>query len=137
MNLAQLINKIVDDKLKQWKLDTSKQNSIAGGEDGSWSDSTQKVKTLNALNGDVTISAAGGLAITPTDNDIEITAQTYTHNQIAASTDWTITHNLGRYPSVTIVDSGGNVVIGDVEYMDSNNITVHFTAAFGGKAYLN
>lgn len=62
---------------------------------------------------------------------------TYVHTQGSASSSWTITHNLGRRPSVTIVDSGGNVQIGEVLYTSDNEITVSFAAAFGGYAYLN
>lgn len=62
---------------------------------------------------------------------------TYVHTQSSASSSWTITHNLGRRPGVTIVDSGGNVQIGEVLYNSDNQITVSFAAAFGGYAYLN
>lgn len=61
----------------------------------------------------------------------------YTHDQIAAASIWDITHNLDRYPSVTVVDTGGNVVVGDVEYLTTSHIRVHFSAEFSGKAYLN
>lgn len=62
---------------------------------------------------------------------------TYTHSQSAASATWTIVHNLNCKPSVTIVDSGGNVQIGEVLYVSDNQITVTFAAAFSGYAYLN
>lgn len=62
---------------------------------------------------------------------------TYVHTQGSAASSWTINHNLGRKPSVTIVDSGGNVQIGEVLYNSDNQITVSFAAAFGGYAYLN
>ena len=50
---------------------------------------------------------------------------------------WTITHNLGRYPSVTIADSSGREVEGDVVYLSANAINVAFSAGFAGTAYLN
>ena len=61
----------------------------------------------------------------------------YTHAQGVPSADWSIVHNLGRHPSVTVVDSAGSTVIGDVEYLSNNAIAIHFNAAFGGNAYLN
>lgn len=61
----------------------------------------------------------------------------YTHNQIAASTTWTINHNLNKFPAISVVDSGGNVVAGDYQYVDPNTIVLNFTVAFSGKAYLN
>lgn len=57
--------------------------------------------------------------------------------QIAAANVWTVNHNLNKYPSVTIVDSAGAVVIGDVHYTDTNSLTVTFSAPFGGQAILN
>ena len=50
---------------------------------------------------------------------------------------WKIKHNLNKYCSVSVVDSAGNVVVGDVNYIDKGNIEISFSAAFAGKAYLN
>lgn len=50
---------------------------------------------------------------------------------------WSIQHGLDKFPSVTVVDSGDNVVIGEVQYIDYNNLIIQFTSAFSGKAYLN
>lgn len=61
----------------------------------------------------------------------------YTHEQAIASSVWNINHNLGKYPSVTVVDSAGDMVICGVNYIDENNVKLEFTAEFGGKAYLN
>lgn len=64
-------------------------------------------------------------------------AQSYVHEQILASNTWLVVHRLHKFPSVTIVDSGENVVIGDIDYVDEETVALRFTAAFGGKAYLN
>lgn len=61
----------------------------------------------------------------------------YEHNQTSASNSWTITHNLGKYASVTVVDSGYNKIEGEVIYDSVNSLTVNFTASFSGRAYLN
>jgi hypothetical protein len=61
----------------------------------------------------------------------------YIHTQSVSSATWTINHNLGFYPAVSVVDSGENVVIGDVTYISTNTLSVSFTASFGGKAYLS
>lgn len=61
----------------------------------------------------------------------------YVHEQAIASATWEINHNLGRYPSVTVVDSAGDKVETLTHYVDENNIRLEFTAEFGGKAYLN
>lgn len=69
--------------------------------------------------------------------EILVIANVYVHDQIAASKQWFVNHNLGKHPSVTIVDSAGSVVMGDIEYVDNLNVTITFTAEFSGKAYLN
>jgi len=61
----------------------------------------------------------------------------YVHTQNVAQTVWEITHNLGKYPSVIVVDSGNNVVIGEINYVDLNLITLSFNATFSGKAFFN
>lgn len=62
---------------------------------------------------------------------------TYVHNQAIAASTWIIAHGLDRYPSVSVVDSALNVVTGDVTYDSTNQVTVRFSSAFGGTAYLN
>lgn len=61
----------------------------------------------------------------------------YTHTQSVASDTWTIVHNLGSYPSVTIVDSAGDEVEGELKYISGNELHLIFSASFGGVAYLN
>lgn len=66
-----------------------------------------------------------------------LTNPSYIHNQISSDCKWEIRHSLNKYPSVSIVDSAGSIVFGDVEYVDQNFIIIYFTSAFSGKAYLN
>lgn len=61
----------------------------------------------------------------------------YTHTQSVPSSEWSIQHNLGKRSSITVVDSTDAVVFGDVNYIDSNNVTITFNGAFSGKAYFN
>ena len=61
----------------------------------------------------------------------------YKHVQGASSATWTIAHNLDKFPSVTVKDSAGSIVIGEIEYNDTNNVTLTFSGAFSGEAYLN
>ena len=62
---------------------------------------------------------------------------TYKYLKTNAGSTWTIKHNLGKHPSVTIVDSGGTKVQGDITYDSANKLTVTFSSAFSGTAYLN
>lgn len=62
----------------------------------------------------------------------------YTHQQGVPSDVWLIEHNLGKYPSVTVVDSSGAEVEGDVDRsLGLNQLRVTFSGAFSGFAYLN
>jgi hypothetical protein len=61
----------------------------------------------------------------------------YTHTQGVASSTWDVTHSLGKFPSITIVDSGGTTVEGDVTMIDINTVQIIFSASFSGKCYCN
>ena len=61
----------------------------------------------------------------------------YIHDQIASSKTWTVTHGLNKYPSVSVVDSAGSLVMGEVTHINSNQLVLTFNAMFSGKAYLN
>lgn len=62
----------------------------------------------------------------------------YEHQQATPATVWTINHNLGKHPSITVLDSISRMVIGfDVVYSTLNSLTITFSAAFSGTAYLN
>lgn len=61
----------------------------------------------------------------------------YKHVQNVSSAVWTINHNMYKYPSVTVKDSAGSTVIGEVNYIDLDTLTITFSGAFSGEAYLN
>ena len=61
----------------------------------------------------------------------------YVHKQSAASNEWTIVHNLGKYPSITVVDSAGTVVVGEIVLQTTEQAVISFNGAFSGKAYCN
>lgn len=63
--------------------------------------------------------------------------KTFVYVQQSASKTWTIKHDLNKFPSITVIDSAGTKVQGEVVYTDINNITISFSSAFSGKAYLN
>lgn len=61
----------------------------------------------------------------------------YAHTQSEASATWVVNHNLGKYPSVSVVDSAGELVVGQVDYNSTSQATLTFVGAFSGKAYFN
>lgn len=62
---------------------------------------------------------------------------TYIHNQSIPQSVWVVTHNLGYYPSVNVVDSANDFIYGDVKYINNNSLIVTFGAPFGGVAYVS
>ena len=61
----------------------------------------------------------------------------YQHTQGASSSSWVINHNLHFYPNVTVQDSAGNIVEGEIAYTNLDSLTVTFSTAFSGEAYLS
>jgi hypothetical protein len=87
----------------------------------------------------------GGAAVDNTDDVPEgalnkyftVERVSYEHMQGSASDSWTITHNLGFKPNVTVIDSAGNIVEGEIAYTNTNSLTVSFQSAFSGTAYIS
>lgn len=65
--------------------------------------------------------------------------KTYISNQLnfSAGVSQTITHNLGKFPSVTVVSSNGNEVVGDIQHTSINTLKVTFENNFAAKVYVN
>lgn len=61
----------------------------------------------------------------------------YHHTQGISSATWIVNHSLGWYPNVTVQDSGGSIVEGEITYTSVNSLTITFTGAFSGNAYLS
>ena len=61
----------------------------------------------------------------------------FVFNQAVASTTWTVQHNLNKFPSVTSVNINNIEMYGEVVFTDVNNLTINFTSASSGKAYIN
>ena len=93
-------------------------------------------------NGDLILTTAGTSGpATLTDGILNVPVyqsdQTYVFVQSVPSTTWTITHNLNKYPSVSVVNINNVTMYGEVIYIDENNLQIEFSAGFSGKAYMN
>ena len=64
-------------------------------------------------------------------------APTFIFTQGVPATTWNIQHNLGKFPSVSVINNNNVVINGEVIYIDNNNVQLNFSAGFTGKAYLN
>jgi|TARA_R100000935_G_C2839203_1_gene170059 hypothetical protein len=111
-----------------------------------WTAAVVDAAEPNFWNIDVTYSTGNGSLINNTNYFISLltykgsTASTYVHPQDVASAIWVITHNLNSYPSVTVTDSANTPFatgFGQVVYNSANKLTITFSAAFTGKAFLN
>lgn len=60
----------------------------------------------------------------------------FDHSQTAPATVWTINHNLGFRPSVQTFSVGGVEMLGSVQHISLNTLTLTFAAAVAGTARL-
>jgi len=63
--------------------------------------------------------------------------ETFEFIQAAPSTNWSIQHDMDKFPSVAVVNNNNVLMYGNITYVDKNNLTINFSAGFSGKAYLN
>lgn len=61
----------------------------------------------------------------------------YVHTQATPLAVWYVKHGLNFYPNVTVVDSAGSVVEGNITYLDRSSTVLSFGAAFSGEAYFS
>ena len=94
--------------------------------------------------GEVVITASLSATGTPDntkflrgDNTWAEADKNYVHDQGVPNQVWTISHGLEKLPAVVVVDTAQSVVVGQIEYIDLNNITITFNSSFSGEAYLN
>lgn len=59
----------------------------------------------------------------------------YVHDQLAAAATWSITHNLGTKPTVTVV-VGGAEQMAEIQYLSDTQVAVVFSQPTAGSAYL-
>lgn len=58
----------------------------------------------------------------------------YTHTQNTAATTWTINHNLGIKPTVQLLNTGSQVIEGDLVHTNSNQAIAYFSTPVAGLA---
>ncbi len=64
-------------------------------------------------------------------------ATTFAYTQNTPAIVWDVVHDLNRYPSVTVVNTEGQVVQPDITYVSSNEIKISFAFPYTGSVYLN
>ncbi len=97
----------------------------------------EKLKVNNTITNTYSITNNKYIVIVDDDGNVTKRQPTYIHNQNSVSDSWTVVHNLGAFPSVTVINSAEANVVGKVAYDNENQLTLTFSSAFSGKAYLN
>lgn len=87
-------------------------------------------RLVRGLNERIVQLEQGGGGGGPTGTD-------YVHVQATPNSVWTINHNLGFWPNVTVVSSAGDQIEGDVEFTTINQIVITFSGAFTGRAFVS
>lgn len=108
------------------ELDNIKLQTTWNDAAGSINSNFQKIKQAIENN----VGGAGG----------EITGdgdKYYYHAQGSTSAQWEIEHNLGKYPSVTVVSSAGEEIYCDKTYVSINKVVLNFGTPISGAAFLN
>jgi len=110
-----------------------------------WTSSTQNV--LEPLFYDISLTYISGTGDLIAGEDYLISLlrydvagdsdKTFVFTQAVPNIVWNITHNLDKYPSVSVVNNNNIIINGEVTYIDKNNVELNFSAGFAGKAYLN
>jgi hypothetical protein len=61
----------------------------------------------------------------------------FLYEQETPASVWTIQHDLGKYPSITLLDADGVIMLGDIKYVDMETVEITFATEITGKALLN
>jgi len=77
----------------------------------------------------------GGSIIDGPTAPIDLTSFVFSQPTPAAS--WVINHNLSGFPSVTTTSLAGNVILGQVQYLNGSTVLIVFSTPVAGAAYLN
>lgn len=141
--MAEIRNQNVKIKAKVFDTDITIKSNI-GSNDKKIKGQVSSIPTATTERKGIIRIATDEEALEGIDNSTAITPYTlrlathYTHEQAIASDVWVIHHNLGKRPSVTVVDTAESEQIPDEkEYNDDNTVTLYFLSEFAGKAYLN
>lgn len=64
-------------------------------------------------------------------------AETYVHNQGIPAFTWTVNHNLGKKPSITVLDTASREIEVVVEHVSDNQAVLTLGVELSGTAHAN
>lgn len=94
------------------------------------------VESVASVNFGATLVPPVEVDIVPLAGTLEGYVRRYEHTQNSPASTWTITHNLGAVPSVTLVDGTNTEMEATVTHPDVNTTIATFSQAESGKGYL-
>ena len=68
---------------------------------------------------------------------VAVSLFSFDYEKQSSSNQWTIVHNLGFRPSVSVMDYGQNNIECDIEHVNENQLTLRFSESVSGHAYLS
>jgi hypothetical protein len=92
-------------------------------------DNVTGVLSVNGKTGNVVIDY-------PDINQDPVNHVKYVHTQNTPSNQWNITHNLGFFPNVTVLDNANRIIEADTQYLNTNSVRIVMNVALSGVAYL-
>lgn len=95
--------------------------------------------TFYVDNGDYWIHISGVTFEITVDLDadaVNVWPFTFRHVQAAPAAVWSITHGLNTFPNVDVVDTANAELLGQVDYVDANSLTITFSSPQTGIAFL-
>jgi hypothetical protein len=98
----------------------------AGGGRGFWYEWEDETQQLHQEILDVAANGGGGGS--------GVAAVVY--HQTTPSSLWTINHNMGLYPSVTLLDPSNQQMMAEVQFPSDQQVVVVHSAPYAGTAYL-
>ena len=93
---------------------------------------TGGLERLQTTNKSDLVAAINELAARET----RISGSAYMYTQTTPAAVWTINHNLGLWPTVSILDPGGNEIEADVTHPSVNQLVIRFAIPIAGLARL-
>jgi hypothetical protein len=95
-------------------------------------DTSAPVQSVNGMTGHVLLD----LQFEDIEQSDPVNHVKYVHTQASIASTWTINHNLGFFPNVTVLDSSNRILETFVQYDNINTATIIMNSAASGKAFL-
>jgi hypothetical protein len=105
-------------------------------------DPASLVKSVNGRTGNVVINysdiagAPDWATTNGSSNAAPVNQVRFVYTQNAPANQWTINHNLGFFPNITVLDNQNRLLEVHIEYLNTNTARIVMNSACSGVAYL-